>query len=119
MRFANAFAHLLILVSVAAWLALALAPLAHGETMVASYYGAESGKRTASGEAFRPNGLTAASRTLPFGTRLKVCLAGCVVVRVTDRGPFVRGRQLDLSQGAARAIGLVGRGVARVEVTRE
>lgn len=91
---------------------------AHGETMVASYYGAESGKRTASGEAFHPNGLTAAHRSLPFGTRLRVCLQGCVVVVVNDRGPFVRGRSLDLSAGAARVIGLTGRGVGRVEVER-
>ncbi len=92
----------------------------HAETMVASYYGAESGHRTASGERFNPRGMTAAHRTLPFGTRLHVCRGGrCVSVRVTDRGPFVRGRQLDLSSGAARVIGLAAAGVGRVEVTRE
>lgn len=88
------------------------------ETMVASYYGSESGNRTASGERFRPSGLTAAHRTLPFGTRLRVCYRGCVVVRVNDRGPFIKGRQLDLSRGAARRIGLTHVGVARVQVER-
>lgn len=91
---------------------------AYARTMLASYYGSESGNRTANGERFRPNGLTAAHRTLPFGTRLRVCYRGCVVVRVNDRGPFVRGRSLDLSKGAARAIGMLGVGVARVSVER-
>jgi rare lipoprotein A len=99
--------------------AVAMVSAARAETMVASYYGAESGNRTASGQRFNPSGMTAAHRTLPFGTRLRVCLNGCVVVTVNDRGPFIRGRQLDLSAGAARAIGLVGRGVASVSVTRQ
>jgi rare lipoprotein A len=86
--------------------------------MIASYYGSESGNRTASGERFNPNGLTAAHRTLPFGTRLRVCYRGCVVVRISDRGPFIRGRSLDLSKGAARAIGMLRVGVARVHVER-
>ena len=90
----------------------------HAETLVASFYGSESGTKPASGETFRPSGMTAAHKTLPFGTRLRVCLKGCVVVRVTDRGPFIKGRSLDLSSGAARAIGLTGQGVARVEVER-
>lgn len=101
------------------FLALA-APACHAEIMRASYYGAESGRRTASGEAFRPNGLTAAHRTLPFGTRLRVCYHGCVVVRVTDRGPAAwTGRSLDLSRGAAAAVGMLGVGVANVEVERQ
>lgn len=91
---------------------------ARGETMCASYYGSESGNRTANGERFNPSGLTAAHRTLPFGTHLRVCYRGCVVVRVNDRGPFIRGRQLDLSKGAAARIGLTRVGVARVEVSR-
>lgn len=95
-------------------------PTVAAETLTASYYGAESGRRTASGETFHPSGMTAASRTLPFGTRLRVCRAGrCVVVRINDRGPFVPGRQLDLSEGAARELGMLGAGVARVEGTRE
>ena len=96
----------------------AIVPAIGAETMRASYYGSESGSRTASGERFHPNGMTAAHRTLPFGTRLRVCYRGCVVVRVTDRGPFIRGRQLDLSKGAARAVGLTAVGVASVQVER-
>ena len=88
------------------------------ETMVASYYGAESGHRTASGARFEPEGRTAAHRSLPFGTKLPVCYRGCVVVTVNDRGPFVRGRQLDLSKGAAREIGLIARGHGPVQVER-
>jgi rare lipoprotein A len=73
-------------------------------------------KRTASGEPFSPHGLTAAHRSLPFGTRLRVCHRGrCCVVRVNDRGPFVRGRSLDLSVGAARAIGMGGVGLVTIE----
>lgn len=88
------------------------------ETMVASYYGAESGERTANGERFNPGGMTAAHRSLPFGTKLRVCRGErCAVVRVNDRGPFVAGRSLDLAQGAARVIGLPG--VGRVTVERE
>jgi rare lipoprotein A len=96
------------------------APAFAATTMVASYYGSESGNRTASGERFNPNGLTAAHRTLPFGTRLRVCYRGaCVVVRISDRGPAKwTGRQLDLSKGAARAIGMLRVGVARVQVER-
>jgi rare lipoprotein A len=81
----------------------------------ASYYGNESGSRTASGQRFNQNAMTAAHRTLPFGTKLKVTHGGrSVVVTVNDRGPFIRGRVLDLSKGAARAIGLTGRGVGQV-----
>jgi len=61
------------------------------------------------------NGMTAAHRTLPFGTKLKVTHGDrSVVVTINDRGPFVRGRVLDLSTGAARAIGLTSAGVGRV-----
>ncbi|KOX55134.1 rare lipoprotein A [Streptomyces purpurogeneiscleroticus] len=82
-------------------------PCAHAET--ASWYG--SGHRTASGEQFLPDGLTAAHRTLPFGTRVRVTYgARSVVVRINDRGPFIAGRAIDLSRGAARAIGLSGVG---------
>lgn len=81
----------------------------------ASYYGAESGARTASGARYNPGGMTAAHRSLPFGTKLKVTHGGrSVVVTVNDRGPFVRGRVLDLSKGAAQVIGLTGRGVGHV-----
>jgi rare lipoprotein A len=82
---------------------------------MASYYGNESGSRTASGQRFNQNAMTAAHRTLPFGTKLRVTHGGqSVVVTINDRGPFVRGRVLDLSTGAARAIGLTGAGVGRI-----
>ena len=80
---------------------------------VASYYGNESGSKTASGERFNQNAMTCAHRSLPFGTKLRVSAGGrSVVVTVNDRGPFVRGRVLDLSKGAARALGMGG--LARV-----
>ena len=82
---------------------------------MASYYGNESGSKTASGQRFSQNALTAAHRTLPFGTKLRVSHGGrSVVVTVNDRGPFVRGRVLDLSTAAARIVGLTGAGVGRV-----
>lgn len=86
-----------------------------GFSGIASYYGNESGSKTASGQRFNQGAMTAAHRTLPFGTKLKVTHAGrSVVVTINDRGPFIRGRVLDLSKGAASAIGLTSRGVGRV-----
>jgi peptidoglycan lytic transglycosylase len=82
---------------------------------MASYYGNESGRKTASGQRFNQEAMTAAHRSLPFGTKLRVTHGGrSVVVTINDRGPFIRGRVLDLSTGAARAIGLTGAGVGRV-----
>ena len=84
---------------------------------VASFYGHDS--ETASGEKFDPNQLTAAHRTLPFGTRLRVTnLANgrSVTVRVNDRGPFVRGRTVDVSASAAQELKMTERGVANVKV---
>jgi len=82
---------------------------------MASYYGSESGSRTASGQRFNQNAMTCAHRSLPFGTKLRVTHGRqSVVVTVNDRGPFIRGRVLDLSSGAARAIGLTRAGVGRV-----
>ncbi len=82
---------------------------------MASYYGNESGSRTASGQRFNQGAMTAAHRSLPFGTKLRVTHGGrSVVVTVNDRGPFIRGRVLDLSKGAASVIGLTGAGVGRV-----
>ncbi len=82
---------------------------------MASYYGNESGSRTASGARFNQGAMTAAHRSLPFGTKLRVTHSGrSVVVTINDRGPFIRGRVLDLSTGAARAIGLTSAGVGRV-----
>ena len=87
----------------------------HSFSGMASYYGNESGSRTASGQRMNPSAMTAAHRTLPFGTRLRVTHGErSVVVTINDRGPFIRGRVLDLSTGAARAIGLTSRGVGRV-----
>ncbi len=75
----------------------------------------ESGSRTASGQRFNRHAMTAAHRCLPFGTRLRVTYGGRnVVVTINDRGPFIRGRVLDLSEGAAREIGLAARGVGRI-----
>lgn len=90
--------------------------------MVASWYGPKyHGRQTASGEVFDMNGLTAAHKTLPFGTRLKVTHVGnhrSVIVEVNDRGPFIPGRDLDLSYGAAKKLGMVEQGVARVKIER-
>lgn len=87
---------------------------------VASWYGhGFAGQRTASGERFDPARFTAAHRTLPFGTRLRVThlrTGRSVEVAVNDRGPYVRGRDLDLSRAAAEAIGLVGSGHADVRI---
>lgn len=82
---------------------------------LASFYGNESGRKTASGQRFDQNALTCAHRSLPFGTKLRVTHDGrSIVVTVNDRGPFVRGRVLDLSTAAARAVGLTGAGVGRI-----
>jgi len=82
----------------------------------ASYYSYAKGK-TASGSSFDRNALTAAHRSLPFGTRVRVTATTSnksVVVRITDRGPWIRGRVLDLSLAAARSLGMTDRGVAHV-----
>ncbi|RMG71338.1 MAG: septal ring lytic transglycosylase RlpA family protein [Nitrospirae bacterium] len=88
--------------------------------MVASWYGPKfHGRKTASGEVFDMYRLTAAHKSLPFGTRLRVTNpenGKSVVVKINDRGPFVRGRDLDLSYGAARRIGLIQKGTSRVYV---
>lgn len=96
------------------------APNFHHVTYVrASFY--SHGRRTASGERFNPHGYTCASRTMPFGTRLRVTnprTGRSVVVRVNDRGPFVRGRGLDLARGAAAALGMIQQGTARLQIAR-
>ncbi|HEY0626033.1 MAG TPA: septal ring lytic transglycosylase RlpA family protein [Allosphingosinicella sp.] len=92
-----------------------------GEGM-ASYYGAElAGNRTASGERFNPNALTAAHRTLPMGTKLRVTNKAngkSVIVRINDRGPFAKGRIIDVSRAAAEKISMVRSGTARVTLER-
>jgi len=90
------------------------------ETGVASWYGPGfAGKRTASGALFRPSRRTAAHPTLPFGTVVQVRridTGAKVRVVITDRGPFVKGRVLDLSRGAARKLAMIRSGTARVEI---
>jgi len=96
---------------------LALGAAAMAESGRASWY--QSGTRTASGERFHPNGISCAHRRHAFGTELRVTnLANgkSVVCRVNDRGPYIRGRIVDLSKGAARVIGMVRRGVVRVSI---
>ncbi|MDD2029972.1 septal ring lytic transglycosylase RlpA family protein [Pseudomonas sp. FP1154] len=95
-------------------------PHGYDQTGVASYYGARHhGKRTASGERFNQHGLTAAHRQLPFGTRVKVTNLknnDSVVVRINDRGPYTRGRLIDVSRAAAEQLGMLRSGTARVRV---
>jgi peptidoglycan lytic transglycosylase len=89
----------------------------HSFSGVASFYGNESGSQTASGQRFNQNAMTCAHRSLPFGTKLRVSHGGrSIVVTVNDRGPFVRGRVLDLSTGAARVLGIDGVGHVTAEV---
>jgi rare lipoprotein A (peptidoglycan hydrolase) len=88
------------------------------KVMVASWYGYPyHGKKTSSGEVYNMNDMTAAHKTLPFGTRLKVIYKGkSVEVRINDRGPFIPGRHLDLSREAAKQLGIIGPGVDKVQV---
>ena len=97
--------------------AMAAAGTGHTFSGVASFYGNESGSKTASGERFNENAMTCAHRSLPFGTKLRVTHGGrSVVVTVNDRGPFVHGRVLDLSTAAARELGIDGLGTVTAEV---
>ncbi|NJM34233.1 MAG: septal ring lytic transglycosylase RlpA family protein [Rhodomicrobium sp.] len=92
----------------AAGLAVSALP-AMAQCGTASWY--HEGARTATGERYNPDGITAAHRSLPFGTRVKVTHKGTgrsVIVRINDRGPFIRGRIIDLSRGAKRVIGMGG-----------
>ena len=101
---------------------LGLAALAQVQSGKASYYSKSfSGRQTASGERLHHDSLTCAHRTYPFGTKLKVynpANGRSVVVRVTDRGPFVRGRIIDLSWRAAKELGIIAQGVATVFVQK-
>jgi rare lipoprotein A len=102
----------------AALSSIAICPV-HAETGVAAFYG---GGQTASGEVTGPHGLTAAHRTLPFGTKVLVTNARngrTVVVRITDRGPYGRGRIIDLSRAAARELDMIDSGTATVSVVRQ
>ena len=95
-------------------------PSGYDKTGVASYYGARHhGKRTASGEPFNQHALTAAHPRLPFGTRVLVTNLSnkkSVVVRINDRGPYSRGRLIDLSRKAAEQLGMLRSGTAKVRV---
>lgn len=104
---------------VAAALACAFAPSARAEICVASWYGAESGPRTANGERFVPGAISCAHKIRPFGAVVSVtdlATGRHITCRINDRGPFRQGRCIDLSLGAARALGITGRGLARVDV---
>lgn len=86
-------------------------------TGIASFYW--QGRSTASGERFNPGAMTAAHRSLPFGTKVRVTNlrnGRSVVVRINDRGPFVRGRLIDVSRAAASELGFTGSGVTRVSL---
>jgi len=89
---------------------------------LASWYGYPyHGNKTASGETYNMYDMTAAHRTLPFGSKVRVCSKSskkCVNVRINDRGPFVHGRDIDLSRAAAEAIGLRSMGVGQVTIQR-
>jgi rare lipoprotein A len=88
-----------------------------GSYALASFY--SHGGQTSSGEKFNPGDLTAAHRTLPFGTRVRVtslATGRSVTVRVNDRGPYVRGRAIDVSSSAAKTLGITRQGVAKVKL---
>jgi len=93
---------------------------AQAETGKASWYGAESGKHTASGERYRPDGMTVAHRSMAFGTKLRITdhhTGRAVTCRVSDRGPAKRtGRIVDLSRGCASALGIIRKGIAMVKL---
>jgi rare lipoprotein A (peptidoglycan hydrolase) len=91
------------------------AEVCRGQSVLVSYYGAESGSRTASGAYFDGTQLLAAHKSLPFGTRVRFTYRGkSIVVPILDRGPYIKGRVFDLSKAAAARIGMIHAGVARV-----
>jgi rare lipoprotein A len=103
-------------------IALSIAIVSSGKAeaapTTASWYGPGfAGNPTASGEPFNPGALTAAHKTLPFGTQVEVCFNGCTVVTINDRGPYANGAEYDLSSAAADAIGLKAVGVGTIDAT--
>ncbi len=104
------------------WMTPSQAAAQPAQTGIASFYGAgHHGRRTASGERFNKNAMTAAHRSLAFGTRVRVTnLANgrSTVLRINDRGPFIRGRIIDVSTAAARVLGFERAGTARVRIER-
>jgi rare lipoprotein A len=111
-----AFAAVLLILPLATTDALAL-----NQQGIASYYGQKfNGRKTASGERYSHGAMTAAHRSAPFGSQIRVTNLSngrSVVVRVNDRGPWVRGRIVDVSGVAARQLGMTGRGLTRVRVS--
>jgi rare lipoprotein A len=109
----------LLPVAVSALLTMGFVPLNDVQTVTASYY--QSGEITANGEKFHPLGHTAAHRRYKFGTILHVRNkenGKSVIVRINDRGPYIDGRSLDLSLGAAKQLDMVESGLATVEITQ-
>jgi rare lipoprotein A len=101
--------------SAAGLIVVAFAGAASAQCGSASWYALHS--KTASGERMNPSAMTAAHRTLPFGTKLKVTNqrnGKTVVVRINDRGPFIRGRVIDLSKAAARQLGFISSGHTKI-----
>lgn len=102
------------------WALFAMVPARAGEGckgtwIVASWYGAESGSRTASGLYFDGTQMFAAHKSLPFGTRVKFTYKGkSVTVPIEDRGPYIKGRTFDLSRAAAERIGMIPAGVVKL-----
>ena len=100
--------------------------MAHGggaerqpQTGLASWYDLRSGHSTASGERLDPNAMTAAHRTLPFGTKVRVThlkTKSSTVVRINDRGPYTKGRIIDVSKAAGKELNMIGSGTARVSI---
>jgi rare lipoprotein A len=107
------------IVAVCSFFIMGFIPHDDAKTVIASYY--KSGEITANGEKFEPMGMTAAHRRYKFGTMLSVRntdTGKVVIVRVNDRGPYIDGRSIDLSFGAAQALGMVEAGLAKVEIKR-
>ncbi|HEV7417722.1 MAG TPA: septal ring lytic transglycosylase RlpA family protein [Tianweitania sediminis] len=99
----------------ASGLSLSLPTVAHAQCGSASWYALTS--KTASGERMNPQAMTAAHRSLPFGTKIKVTNSSngkAVIVRINDRGPFIKGRVLDLSKAAAGKLGFIGKGHTKI-----
>jgi rare lipoprotein A len=110
--------------AILAWVTfdIAAAQSPHQFTGIAAYYSTDYSGRTAGGDQYDPKKFTAAHRSLPFGTRLRVTdprSQRSVVVVVNDRGPFSKGRVLDLSLAAAKALHMIGRGLLKVNATVE
>ncbi len=100
---------------------IACAPFAHAQSGIASIYGYE-GEKTANGETASPHGFTAAHRSLPFGTKVKVTNkrnGKSVVVRINDRGPFIEGRVIDVTPAGAKVLGFSGLTQVRLERVSE